>query len=136
MTPATDDVAVAIARLEAKFDGIKTQIDQADRNHQQVAKLTEERWEQRFNSIDRRLSDMDVARERARKDDQHARESIDLKHTALELRVTALEKVDLATVVKEVSDLKEFKTRVYAIAAVLGLAFGAAGTAIQRAIGG
>lgn len=131
-----EDTAVTLARLEANLEGIKNQIDHSERTSQQFAKLVEERFTIRFDGLDRRLSEIDAARERARKDDMHAREALQLKQTALELRVTALEKFDLTAVERDVEALKDFKTKLVGICIGASTAAGGITAAIFNALGG
>lgn len=148
---ASEDFAVVAARLEAQLEAIKNQIDHGERTSQQIARLADERLTARFDSIDRRLTDMDSARERARKDDLHAREAIELKQTAVELRVTALEKFDhagvektldalarlnLDTVASDVGDLKKFKWTLFGICIGASAAGGGLAAVIANALGG
>lgn len=135
--------AVSIARLEATLEGIKNQIDHGERTSQQIARLAEERFTARFDSLDRRLSDMDAARERARKEEAHAREALELKQTAIELRVTALERFDIAAndkrhndVDSRVTAVENWKSKVVGICIGVSLATGGVTAAVLKAIGG
>lgn len=109
----TDEPSVAIARIEAHLAAIKNQIDYSERSSAQLVRMVDERFSARFDSLEKRLDEMDAARQRARNEESKLRDEF-------ESRLSAVEK---------------FNTRLVGIAVGVSLATGGATAAMLRALG-
>lgn len=141
MTP--EDSAVSVARLEARLDGIKLQIDQQDRNQQQLVRLFDERMVARFDSIDKRLDAMDRARDESRAETTKLREVTEGRLKELEatatakVEATAKELHDRIEVESKRSDaLENFNARLIGVALGASVLSGGVFAAVSKALGG
>ena len=139
----TEDSAVAIARLEALLTGVKTQIDQQDRNQQQLVRLFDERVSARFDSVDKRLDAMDKAREESRAETTKLREVTEerLKElegkalATIEIRTAALHDRDEALETR-IHTLENFNARLVGVAIAVSALTGVVTYVIDKAVGG
>ena len=139
----TDPNEVAIARMEARLDGIKLQIDQQDRNQQQLVRLFDERMVARFDSIDKRLDAMDRARDESRMEATKLREVTEARLHELEEKATRKVeetardlRVDIETLEKRAGTLENFNAKLLGVAAASSVLTGVVVTVIIRALGG
>lgn len=66
MSPDETKTEVAIARIEEALKGIRTQIDFSERSSAQLVRLVDDRFSARFDTLERRLDEMDRARDHTR----------------------------------------------------------------------
>lgn len=107
-----DSMGVALARLEARLDGIKQQIDHQDRNQSQLVRLVDERMANTQRAFETHLADKIG--------------NIDTKLAGIERRLEGLEaRHDRAD--DRISKLENFNSKLYGLA--LGSALGGGGIA-------
>ena len=142
MTATPEDTAIAVARLEAHLSGIKLQIDQQDRNQQQLVRLFDERMVARFDSIDKRLDAMDRARDESRAETTKLREVTEARLHELEEK--ADRKVEetaqklaarIDTVESRAATLENFKAQLIGVAVAASALTGVVTFAIDKAGG-
>lgn len=120
-----DDTRVGLARLEARLDGIKTQIDQQDRNSQQLVRLFEERITHQFDAVNKRLDDMEASRSEARREATRERDAVEARFRELE------EKVDVRFVA-----LERFTSKLIGVGAACAVLGGVITGLVLKIIGG
>lgn len=145
-----EDPNVSIARLEAVLQGIKTQIDQQDRNQQQLVRLFDERVSARFDSVDQRLTAMDRAREESRNETARLREVTEERLKELEAKALGEVKSaaqmlherdeeierNIKAEAKRIDTLEKFNARLIGVAVGSSALTGGIFAGIMKAMGG
>lgn len=120
-----EDPSAAIARIDATMTAMLRQLDYSERNAAQMVRLAEEKLTFRFDTIDKRLEQMEKAAEIVRL-------SLEKKDAEIDKRLSARDdEMD-----ERLTKVEKFNAR---LAGAIGLAAGLSGLAtalILKAIGG